>query len=127
MDWTRYVNVRAWLPVQVPLDENGIPADTLWHYTWAVPNGGGRSKSEAAKLKAEGVKAGAPDLSVMIPAGKWSGLQIEMKARKPHHSYVSRVQQSLHRRLVGVGYCVRVCYGADDAMSAVCEYLGITR
>lgn len=35
---------------------------------FAVPNGGYRHKTEAARLKATGVRAGVPDLVVLIPA-----------------------------------------------------------
>lgn len=34
---------------------------------FAIPNGGSRNKAEAAKLKAEGVSAGVPDLFIPIP------------------------------------------------------------
>ena len=37
-----------------------IPGIELLH---ATPNGGGRSKAEAGRLKAEGVRAGQPDVS----------------------------------------------------------------
>ena len=44
---------------------------------FAIPNGGARSITTAAKLKVEGVSAGVPDLC--IPA--W-GMWIEMKRQK---------------------------------------------
>lgn len=45
-----------------------------------IPNGGSRNKAEAANLKRQGVKAGAPDLCVPVPSGSKHGLFIEMKA-----------------------------------------------
>ena len=37
---------------------------------WAVPNGGLRSKSEAARLKWTGVLAGVFDLTLALPKGR---------------------------------------------------------
>jgi hypothetical protein len=44
-----------------------------------VPNGGGRSKAEAGLLKAMGVRAGMPDLGVILPTGvvAWMELKAE--------------------------------------------------
>jgi hypothetical protein len=39
---------------------------------FAVPNGGRRSKAEAARLRWTGVVAGIPDLAVIAPSGKGS-------------------------------------------------------
>lgn len=47
---------------------------------FAVPNGGYRNKSEAARLKAEGENAGVSDLILQVPNEKYSSLNIEMKA-----------------------------------------------
>lgn len=45
-----------------------------------VPNGGKRSKGEAGKMKAMGVKKGVPDLLLPLPSGIYSGLAAELKA-----------------------------------------------
>lgn len=47
---------------------------------FAVPNGGYRAKTEAMRLKNEGVRSGTPDLCFMLPDGKVAWL--EMKATK---------------------------------------------
>ena len=39
--------------------------DLMFH----IPNGGKRGKAEAARFKAEGVKAGVPD--IFFPKAKW--------------------------------------------------------
>ena len=85
-----------------------------------IPNGGQRSKATAARLKAAGVKSGVPDLCLPYPRGRWHGLYIELK--------VGRNKPSEHQRawldyLDGQGYCVRVCYGADEAINAIRRYL----
>lgn len=47
-----------------------------------VPNGGSRKKSEAGRFKAEGVKAGVPDLCLPVARGGYHGLYIELKRLK---------------------------------------------
>ena len=46
---------------------------------FAIPNGGKRDKATAGKLKAEGVKAGVPDMCLPVSNGKYHGLFIELK------------------------------------------------
>ncbi len=46
---------------------------------FAVPNGGARSRTEAAIMKAEGVTAGVTDLILLIGRGGFNALCIEMK------------------------------------------------
>lgn len=46
---------------------------------FAVPNGGGRSRVEAAIMKAEGVTAGVSDLILLEPRHGYGALCIEMK------------------------------------------------
>jgi len=52
-----------------------LPRDWRWFHS---PNGGHRLKSVAAKLKAQGVKPGVPDVCILRPNG--SPLWIELKA-----------------------------------------------
>ena len=76
---------------------------------FAIPNGGSRTPSTAARLKAEGVSPGVPDL--FIPA--W-GLWIEMKRTKG--GKVSAEQKEWHIYLETCGYRVIVCHGCADAI-----------
>jgi hypothetical protein len=46
---------------------------------FAVPNGGHRHPAVAAKLKAEGVRPGVPDVLLPSPRGGFVGLAIEFK------------------------------------------------
>lgn len=48
-----------------------------------VPNGGKRSKAEAGRFKAMGVKKGVPDwiLPFSSPSGKWTGFACELKSK----------------------------------------------
>lgn len=75
---------------------------------FAIPNGGARSPATAGRLKAEGVSSGVPDL--FVPAWK---LWVEMKRTKG--GAVSAEQKDWIKYLEEVGYCAKVCNGAEDA------------
>ena len=49
---------------------------------FAVPNGGARTRIEAAILKGEGVTAGVADLILLLPRNGYASLCIEMKTDK---------------------------------------------
>ena len=88
---------------------------------FAIPNGGQRHAAVAARLKAEGVRAGVPDLCLPVARGKWHALYLELKVgrNKP-----TAAQQAWHERLRAQGNAVVVCYGADQALTALRRYLG---
>lgn len=81
---------------------------------FSIPNGGARGIAQAARLKAEGVSAGVPDLH--IPAYK---LWIEMKRRKG--GTVSKEQKDWIEYLESIGHRVIVSRGADEAKSGILE------
>ena len=85
-----------------------------------IPNGGHRAISVAKKMKAEGVKAGVPDL--YIPAWK---LWVEMKRTKG--GVVSKDQRAWHDYLDGIGDAVIIGRGATDASRQVLELLQARR
>lgn len=82
--------------------------------THAIPNGGGRSRAEAGRLKAEGVKRGVSDLFVAFPVAPQHGLYIEMKAQG---GKVSDEQSKWIQRSRELGYAAHVCWTADEAFS----------
>lgn len=81
---------------------------------FAIPNGGGRSKSEALRLKAEGVSAGVPDL--FIP--EWS-LWVEMK--RSSGGSVSAMQKDWIKYLSWIGHACIVARGFEDAKRQIKE------
>jgi len=87
---------------------------------FAIPNGGSRNKAEAAKLKAEGVSAGVPDLFIPIPKQGYHGLFIEMKVGKNRTSLEQDEWLALLRKN---GYRAEVCYGADAAIKTIDDYI----
>lgn len=82
----------------------------------AIPNGSQRSRTTGARLKAEGVVAGVPDL--LIPA--WN-LWIEMK--RADGGSVSTQQKDWHRYLESIDHTVLVCAGFSQAKEKVEELL----
>ena len=75
---------------------------------FAIPNGGARSGPQGAKLKAEGVSPGVPDLCVP----EWS-LWVEMK--REAGGVVSPVQKDWIAYLEGIGHTVVIGRGFEDA------------
>ena len=75
---------------------------------FAIPNGEARSKSAGARLKAEGVSAGVPDL--FIPAwNTWIGM------KRSKGGSVSEKQKDWLGYLENIGHQAFVCKGADNA------------
>jgi murein tripeptide amidase MpaA len=85
-----------------------------------IPNGGKRDIVTATHLKAQGVQAGVPDISLPVPRAGFHGLFIELKvgSNKP-----SSKQQNWIDRLRNQGYCVEVCYGWVEAAAVIKDYL----
>jgi hypothetical protein len=77
------------------------------HKIFAIPNGGLRNITTAAKLKAEGASAGVPDL--FVPALR---LFIEMKDESGR---ATEKQVEWLEYLSGVGYVCAICNGIDSA------------
>lgn len=88
-----------------------------------VPNGGSRKKSEAGRFKAEGVKAGVPDLCLPVARGGYHGLYIELKRLK--HSKTSEDQKAWIAQLNEQDYCAVVCKGWEAAAKVITEYLNM--
>ncbi|MDR2515650.1 MAG: VRR-NUC domain-containing protein [Christensenellaceae bacterium] len=87
----------------------------------AVPNGGSRHKVEAARLKAQGVRAGIPDIFIPVPRGIYHGAYIELKRTKGGR--LSKAQKEIIPRLREQGYFVAVCEGWFDAAGATLAYM----
>jgi len=90
----------------------------------AIPNGGARNAVTGARLKAEGVTAGAPDLFLFKPNGEHCGLAIEMKTRTGRQS---TEQKAFQARLEESGYQYSVCRTVDEFITIVDNYLQALR
>lgn len=93
-----------------------------WELEWlfAVPNGGHRHPATAARLKAEGVKRGVPDLWLPIPHGGKVGCVIEMKI-KPN--IPTTEQLAWLDELAAVGWRTAVAYSAAEAIAVLGDYV----
>ena len=103
---------------------------------FAIPNGGQRNIVTAAKMKAEGVKRGVPDMFLPVPKhGPLTGLQlmgvpidshwglfIEMKVGKNDLTPHQRWWKAL---LEQQGYAYVVAHSWVEAARAICDYLNI--
>jgi hypothetical protein len=94
------------------------PELALMYHT---PNGGHRSKAEAGRFKAEGVKAGVPDIFLPVARGRWHGLYIELKRQRG--GKVSDHQKEWLEALEAQDYLVGVCKGWEAASKAILKYL----
>lgn len=110
------------------MQEGKYPVLKLLH---AIPNGGLRNKTVAAKMKAEGVKSGVPDLCLPVPVYRWDddygcfrvryhGLYCEMKAEGGR---TTKSQKRWLRWLESQGYYVTVCYGWEEARIKILQYI----
>lgn len=96
--------------------------DAIYH----VPNGGKRSKVEAAILKGMGVRAGVSDLVIPVPilhrplAGNETvGLYIELKAKGGRLTADQRAWLDQMREL---GHEVHVIDSVDDGVDLLTDY-----
>lgn len=90
-------------------------------WIFAVPNGGDRHIAVAAKLKAEGVRRGVPDLVLPAPVGDYHGAYLEMKKIKG--GTVSKDQRQWLAYLREKGYATGVAKGSREAIDWITRYL----
>lgn len=87
---------------------------------FAIPNGGERNIIVASNLKAEGVKAGTPDIFLPVPRGQWHGLFIELKVGK---NKPSDAQTDCLLNLRKAGYGATWIVGWQAAVEVIERYL----
>jgi hypothetical protein len=83
------------------------PSQAFWY---AIPNGGKRDVITAARLKAEGVVPGAPDLGFVLPFGLAAFLEI--KAEKGRQSVA---QEYIEKQIEALGGRYAVAHSVDEA------------
>lgn len=101
----------------VELHKASRPALALLH---AIPNGGARHAVVGAKLRAEGVRRGVPDVHLPVARGAFIGLWIEFKrpGERP-----TDPQRAWFSALRGHGHRVVVCEDPEIAIREVLDYL----
>ena len=87
-----------------------------------VPNGGLRSRSEAARFKWVGTLAGVLDLVLVLPDGRVAFWEIKTSA-----GHLSDAQWAFINRLEDLGHVCAVVRDIDDARRELAELGIITR
>ena len=105
----------AWAQMQTA----ARPELALLHH---IPNGGARNARTGARLKAQGVKRGVPDLCLPVARGGYHGLYIEMKTPS---GKTSDAQRWWVNHLMDYGYYAAVCHGYDAAVHILSWYLSL--
>lgn len=89
-------------------------------YLFHIPNGGTRNIREAVELKAQGVKAGVPDLFLPCPSNGYHGCFLELKVGKNRPSIEQLAWMHMLREF---GYYCKVCYSWIEAKETLISYL----
>lgn len=89
-------------------------------YMHHIPNGGKRSKTEAARLKMQGVKSGVSDIFLPVPKGPYHGFYIEMKVNP---NKLTKDQYDWLKAMKRFGYATAVCYSWIEAKEHIEHYL----
>ena len=87
---------------------------------FAIPNGGKRHIAVARKLKAEGVRAGVPDICLAIARGPWNALYIELKHKR---NKATPAQLGWLDMLIKAGNRAEVAYEFEGAKQVIEDYL----
>jgi len=92
---------------------------------FAIPNGGHRHRAVAAKLKAEGVKRGVPDICLPVARQGFHGLFIELKKPKDSTPAGKPTKQQVEwlSALGDEGYLAVMCVGWEAAKQTIVDYL----
>lgn len=96
-----------------------IHNDWRWGNVFATPNQAARSFAVAQRMRAEGMRAGVPDVFVAVPCGGYAGLWIEFKRLKAKQTVP---QLQWFRDLRRAGYLCEVCFTAREGTELVFNY-----
>ena len=91
---------------------------------WAVPNGGRRNIGTARKLKAEGVKSGIPDIT-LIYKGQFYGIEVKKPKTETPKGILSKVQKDRIAQIEDSGGVVGLAYSVADVKKLL-EIWGIS-
>lgn len=110
---------QTWLFQWVSTQENKYPELELLHH---IPNGGKRDKRTAEKLKAEGVKAGVPDICLPVARKGYNNLYIELKriggkASKEQKQWIDKLNKAGNKAVIKEGWI--------EAAKTIIDYLGM--
>ncbi len=131
--WAAMAAYKGFALANEPLAYTQAVARELWPYwnplapvpvlKWlhAIPNGGKRDAVTAARMKAEGSRAGVADVFLPVPAKGRHGLYIELKKIKGGRA--SDEQTEFGAFVTAQGYHWQVCAGWREAATLIEQYL----
>lgn len=96
--------------------EFGLPVNALC----AFPLQGLRTARNGARLKAEGMRKGFPDLALFVPTAMAPALFVELKTQKGR---LTPAQKEMLGSLESRGYSTAVCRSFDEAEGTIREFL----
>lgn len=99
------------------MNEEFIPELRLLYH---IPNEGKRSAATGARMKAEGLRAGVPDICLPVSRRGYGALYIELKYGK---NRPTKAQKEMISALTAAGNKVSVAYGAEQAREIIRHYL----
>ena len=117
--WRRDFNAEARVQASIVEHARLVAPDIL---VFAVPNGGLRSKAEAARMKWTGTLAGIPDLVVIAPVGRVFFIEVKTPAGR-----LSDDQRAIFDRLVALGTPRAIVRSIDDVRRVFAEWRISTR
>lgn len=94
---------------------DGLGKNIVQGRFYAIPNGGSRDIITASKLKAEGVRAGVPDLEFWRNQGR----TMRMEVKNGTSGQLSPSQKDMHARLKADGHHVTLCRSLVEAIETI--------
>lgn len=94
---------------------------------YAIPNAAKRSKRQGAYMKAEGLKAGVPDVCLPVARQGFHALYIELKRPRTATQRAGTVSDAQSGMLDGLNQeqnLAIVCWGWEEAAKAIIDYVG---
>jgi len=99
------------------MNEEFVPELRLLYH---VPNEGKRSAAAGARMKAEGLKAGVPDICLPVSRHGYGALYIELKYGQ---NRPTKAQKEMIAALQTAGNKAAIAYGAEQAREIIRNYL----
>jgi len=100
----------------------------LKNYFCKLNNEGRRTVKQGHNLKLMGLRAGASDLFIYYPTMTYNGLWLEVKRNKIYTKSEMQtdtwiLQQEFLSRVKSVGYAGETCYGFEDGLRIIENYM----
>lgn len=106
---------------------NRTDGDDRLRWLHSIPNGGSRGSTKAdrqrtgARMRAEGVKRGVPD--VFLPVGGYSARGLYLELKRARKGRLSSEQKQFRGHCISMGYHHEVCEGYLEAINKITSYL----